>query len=86
MLTLTHSTAAGTELECPHPRDQVAPVLRPIGWRPRPDGRWRLPGTAGQPADPRRIALTTAALRRRGFTVTTPPVRTPARRAPRPRH
>ncbi|WP_042373863.1 hypothetical protein [Streptacidiphilus neutrinimicus] len=70
MLTLTHSDDGGTVLHCPHPPDMVAAALRQIGWVVRSDGQWRLRGSAGHPADERRIRLTQKALRRRGFTLT----------------
>ncbi|WP_042422349.1 hypothetical protein [Streptacidiphilus anmyonensis] len=71
-MNLSHTEQHGTELECPYPAALVSPALRPIGWSPRPGGRWRLRGSAGRPADERRIRLTTQALRRRGFTLATP--------------
>ncbi|WP_042426755.1 hypothetical protein [Streptacidiphilus anmyonensis] len=70
MLTLTPSRDGGTVLDCPHPPGMVAPVLRPIGWVVRPDAQLRLRGSAGHPADARRIRLTQKALRRRGFALT----------------
>jgi hypothetical protein len=54
----------------------VAAALRQIGWKARPGGQWRLRGSAGRPADTRRIRLTQQALHRRGFTLT--PARTQA--------
>jgi hypothetical protein len=70
MMTITHDREDGTVLRCSHQRRALAPLLRPVGWSPGPDGgTWRLRRSAAAGVDVRRVGLTARNLRRAGFTV-----------------